>query len=180
MLAGNFTFSFLIVLLILLPSCDDLPLQADGSQKQAHKEGAVTGQAFSVELPCFSCHSRKRFNDPAVFPHGAHKEMGLHCNQCHIIKSHETLSLNGDTCNNCHNLTLMRLSLTEMPAVFNHKSHADMFGCGDCHKDTFRMKIDSIKITMDGIYKGNFCGKCHNGRSAFSSTNCDRCHKTAS
>jgi c(7)-type cytochrome triheme protein len=32
-------------------------------------------------------------------------------------------------------------------------------------------------MTMDAIYQNKFCGKCHNGQSAFGSSECQRCHK---
>ena len=51
--------------------------------------------------------------------------------------------------------------------------------CKDCHnKDTFpRMKQDTVKITMDDIYAGKFCGVCHNGTRAFGAQgNCTKCH----
>jgi c(7)-type cytochrome triheme protein len=30
---------------------------------------------------------------------------------------------------------------------------------------------------MDEIFKGEFCGKCHNGKMAFAATDCGKCHK---
>lgn len=53
------------------------------------------------------------------------------------------------------------------------------FSCKDCHNaDMFpKMKQGTVKITMDKIYAGELCGKCHNGDTAFAAkTSCARCH----
>ncbi|MEE9524820.1 MAG: cytochrome c3 family protein [Thermodesulfovibrionales bacterium] len=168
-------YLLMALLLISAVSCNFAAQEADSGQPPV-SESVV--QKNPVNLPCFSCHSYDDFQNPEVFPHSMHKDMGLHCNQCHIIKSHESMSLNGSTCNNCHNLTIMKLSLTSMPVSFNHQSHAGMFGCGDCHKEIFNMKTNSVRMTMKSINKGKFCGKCHNGKIAFPSTNCNPCHST--
>ena len=165
----------LILIALVAVSCNVLPQDANGSPAGNEQEDIETP---SMNLPCFHCHSIETFRDPRTFPHETHRDMGLHCNQCHIIRTHESMELNGSTCNSCHNLKLMKLSRTNMPALFDHDTHANMFGCGDCHSDIFRMKAGSTKIDMAGMYKGKYCGKCHNGRSAFASDNCGRCHKS--
>ncbi len=39
------------------------------------------------------------------------------------------------------------------------------------------MKKGSVEITMDKIYAGELCGKCHNGDRAFEAKkSCNRCH----
>lgn len=51
--------------------------------------------------------------------------------------------------------------------------------CIDCHPDIFVMK-GNIRITMDDIYAGKFCGACHNGIKGFDARKqdtCNRCHK---
>ena len=161
------------ILMMLTVSCNFTSHEAASSQARDTKE--VIAKSL-VNLPCFKCHSYKDFKNNRNFPHDTHRSMGLHCNQCHIIKAHESMTLNSDTCNNCHNLTLMKLSLTNMPAEFNHEKHSGMFACKDCHKDMFRMKVNSVKITMKSINKGKFCGRCHNGRIAFPASKCTRCH----
>jgi c(7)-type cytochrome triheme protein len=32
-------------------------------------------------------------------------------------------------------------------------------------------------MKMDDIYQGKFCGKCHDGQTAFGSAECQKCHK---
>jgi c(7)-type cytochrome triheme protein len=40
----------------------------------------------------------------------------------------------------------------------------------------FPMVRGKEKITMQEIYRGQYCGSCHNGKKAFSSSDCSRCH----
>lgn len=66
------------------------------------------------------------------------------------------------------------------PVAFDGRKHAEAgLKCTDCHKaDLFpRMKKGTVKITMDDIYEGKFCGACHDGSKAFAPReNCTRCH----
>jgi len=51
--------------------------------------------------------------------------------------------------------------------------------CSDCHNPEMfpKMKQGTIKITMNDLYAGKYCGKCHNGKKAFLiKENCTRCH----
>ena len=102
--------------------------------------------------------------------------MGLHCNQCHIIKGHSSIALNGNTCKSCHDMGVMKLSNTSMPAMYDHAKHAAMFECRECHMDLFRMKSGGNQVSMQGINKGRFCGRCHNGKIASAPENCASCH----
>jgi len=66
--------------------------------------------------------------------------------------------------------------------IFDGSTHqAAGLACKDCHTaDLFpTMKKGTVKITMDELYAGKYCGKCHDGKSAFSSKSCDRCHYKA-
>lgn len=68
------------------------------------------------------------------------------------------------------------------PVVFPHWVHSMNFTCKVCHTDLgFQMKAGEDDIKMKEIFQGKWCGKCHNGRIAFTSaspkdTNCNRCH----
>ena len=51
--------------------------------------------------------------------------------------------------------------------------------CSDCHNpDIFpKMKQGTVKITMNDLKAGKYCGRCHNGKKAFLIMgNCTRCH----
>ena len=62
------------------------------------------------------------------------------------------------------------------PVVFPHWFHRIRFKCKVCHEDIFVMKAGANEVTMIKIIKGEFCGKCHNGRIAWAPLYCDRCH----
>ncbi len=51
--------------------------------------------------------------------------------------------------------------------------------CSDCHNPEMfpKMKQGTIKITMNDLYAGKYCGRCHDGKKAFFiKENCTRCH----
>lgn len=62
------------------------------------------------------------------------------------------------------------------PVVFPHWFHRIRFKCKVCHEDIFLLKAGGNDINMLKIMKGQYCGKCHNGRIAWSPLYCDRCH----
>lgn len=59
---------------------------------------------------------------------------------------------------------------------FSHDSHTGAFGCNECHSTVFPMKSGKTKVTMEAIYQGQYCGMCHNGKKAFASSECLKCH----
>lgn len=66
--------------------------------------------------------------------------------------------------------------------VFEHKIHIDQgLECDSCHDDLFEMETGSAEakddFTMASLYKGKYCGACHDGDMAFASnTRCTVCH----
>jgi len=67
--------------------------------------------------------------------------------------------------------------------IFNHKRHTMEAGleCDSCHDGIFNMEAGSAAenddFTMDSLYKGKYCGACHDGQTAFaSSSRCTSCH----
>ncbi|HTP42470.1 MAG TPA: cytochrome c3 family protein [Nitrospiria bacterium] len=62
------------------------------------------------------------------------------------------------------------------PVVFPHWFHRIRFKCKVCHDDIFQMRAGADHVTMIEIIKGNYCGRCHNGRIAWAPLYCDRCH----
>ena len=67
--------------------------------------------------------------------------------------------------------------------VFDHKVHTIEAGldCGSCHDELFEMEAGAAEedeqFTMDTLYKGGYCGACHDGETAFASdTRCTACH----
>ena len=66
--------------------------------------------------------------------------------------------------------------------IFSHKVHVEKgLACDMCHNRLFEQKAkkaqDSADFAMDALYKGKYCGACHNGSLAFASnTRCATCH----
>jgi c(7)-type cytochrome triheme protein len=67
--------------------------------------------------------------------------------------------------------------------LFTHRSHTEGKGllCDRCHSGLFEMEALKVQekkdFNMDSLYRGKYCGTCHNGKQAFASnTQCARCH----
>lgn len=66
--------------------------------------------------------------------------------------------------------------------IFDHKVHTGQgLDCASCHDDVFPMETGASEakedFTMDSLYKGKYCGACHDGKTAFASnTRCSACH----
>jgi len=71
---------------------------------------------------------------------------------------------------------------TPVQAMFNHQSHTTMgFSCEDCHFELFEMEEGAVleegDFTMAAFAEGKYCGQCHDGGMAFSTTTqCGACH----
>lgn len=65
--------------------------------------------------------------------------------------------------------------------VFDGAAHKKAgLTCKDCHNpEVFpKMRKGAVKITMQEMYAGKYCGRCHNGKRAFAIyDNCTRCHR---
>jgi c(7)-type cytochrome triheme protein len=61
---------------------------------------------------------------------------------------------------------------------FEGEEHAEKgYKCEACHPSLFQMKKGSAKITMPALDKGQFCGYCHNGKTAFATDDPGKCHE---
>ena len=63
------------------------------------------------------------------------------------------------------------------PVIFPHWIHRLEFKCKVCHPAIFEMRSGSNDIDMKKIVDGQFCGKCHNGTTAWKPVECARCHR---
>lgn len=69
----------------------------------------------------------------------------------------------------------------ESDAYFPHSSHTEWLTCESCHPKLFpyrELGLDgsgSYTISMDRVFEGQYCGKCH-GVVAFALDYCNRCH----
>lgn len=63
-----------------------------------------------------------------------------------------------------------------MPYVrFPHLAHTQWLSCSNCHPKIFIPQEGANPINMDGVLKGEFCGRCHD-KVSFSLFICERCH----
>lgn len=59
--------------------------------------------------------------------------------------------------------------------VFSHRVHGT--SCNMCHPKIFVKKSNSNHVSMKAMERGQSCGACHNGRTAFSvKGDCVTCH----
>lgn len=69
----------------------------------------------------------------------------------------------------------------ETDALFPHSGHTEWLTCESCHPAIFPYRelgmdaSDKYGISMDRVFEGEFCGKCH-GVVAFALDSCMRCH----
>ncbi len=69
----------------------------------------------------------------------------------------------------------------ETDAYFPHSAHTQWLTCESCHTAIFPYRelgldgSDRFRISMDQIFEGQYCGKCH-GVVAFALDSCNRCH----
>lgn len=62
--------------------------------------------------------------------------------------------------------------------MFPHSIHTYWLSCNNCHPKIFIPEAGANPISMDEIFKGQWCGRCH-GKVAFTfwpRENCVRCH----
>ncbi len=65
--------------------------------------------------------------------------------------------------------------------VFSGKEHAEHgLKCNDCHTKLFQMKKGTAQMKMADLNDKKYCGACHDGTKAFSTSDkekCGKCHK---
>lgn len=145
--------------------------------------------ANDLGLECHSCHdSIFTMKDGAATASGtftmAAFAEGKYCGACH--DGDNAFALDSD-CTICHSTPEdpdpMVWTQPVKAVVFHHKIHVDDYGfeCSACHDGTFAMKKGAAEhaddFTMKSLYAGKYCGKCHDGDTAFASnTLCNACH----
>lgn len=68
----------------------------------------------------------------------------------------------------------------EMPFVrFPHRSHTAWLDCSNCHPTPFLPKAGTNAISMTSIFRGDYCGMCHDRVAFISYFSCFRCHSVA-
>jgi c(7)-type cytochrome triheme protein len=60
--------------------------------------------------------------------------------------------------------------------VFPHGTHTALLSCASCHPGIFQMAAGANPITMEKIFAGEYCGRCHGSVAFAVPTGCPRCH----
>lgn len=75
------------------------------------------------------------------------------------------------------NLDVIMRSTKEMPNVrFPHNSHTQWLDCSNCHPRPFEPRAGAAKIVMADIFRGKYCGMCHDRVAFITFFSCQRCH----
>jgi c(7)-type cytochrome triheme protein len=78
---------------------------------------------------------------------------------------------------NMLDLDVVMKNTKEMPFVrFPHYSHTLWLDCSNCHPAPFEPKAGSTPITMADIFRGKYCGMCHDRVAFITFFSCQRCH----
>lgn len=102
-------------------------------------------------------------------------EAGASCGACHDGGSAFSVKEN---CTTCHAGDIEYVNADVGNAIFPHEAHTGMFGCDECHPDIFKPEKGANKTTMEAMERGESCGACHDGSSAFGvADECAACHK---
>lgn len=104
------------------------------------------------------------------------EEKSASCGFCH--NGSRAFSVKGD-CAKCHPTHDMTFENDGGTVVFSHDVHTGMYKCSECHPNIFVPSHGkNQQATMEKMEKGESCGACHDGGTAFTvKENCDTCHK---
>jgi len=78
---------------------------------------------------------------------------------------------------NVLDLDIVMKNTKEMPYVrFPHQSHTFWLDCSNCHPVPFIAKTGANPVSMSEIFRGRYCGMCHDRVAFITFFSCDRCH----
>lgn len=78
---------------------------------------------------------------------------------------------------NVLDLDIVMKNTKEMPYVrFPHQSHTLWLDCSNCHPVPFVAKTGANPVSMSEIFRGRYCGMCHDRVAFITFFSCDRCH----
>jgi c(7)-type cytochrome triheme protein len=172
-----------ILLLVVLPSVlyarwikDKVYLQTESVGKVEFSHYAHL-EMKSVGKDCTTCHNgifHVVTKKNPVFTM-ADMRAGKACGACHNGKL--AFSVAGH-CTTCHAGDMVFVDANAGNVTFSHEGHIGTFACDECHPDLFKPEKGADKMTMQAMEKGEFCGACHDGSTAFGvAEDCESCHK---
>lgn len=173
-------------------NCAACHIAPEGDITWEEPSKVVFGHAAHVDdmgLECSACHDAiftmksGAATESGTFTMAAFAE-GKYCGACH--NGNDAFASDSD-CSTCHALPTdpdpMVWIKPVKAVVFFHNTHVEEYGldCDSCHDGTFAMKKGAAEhaddFTMKSLYEGKYCGKCHDGDTAFASnTLCNTCH----
>lgn len=126
----------------------------------------------SIKTNCKTCHNAIfNLRNKARYTM-ADMEKGKSCGVCHNGKRAFGLA----DCIQCHKVGDISIKVKETgPVTFSHKRHLGAYKCSVCHPKIYDLAV-SKPVTMAQMEKGKSCGACHNGKTAFGTAECLKCH----
>jgi len=74
-------------------------------------------------------------------------------------------------------LDVIMRNTRDMPHVrFPHRAHTQWLACSNCHPDPFQPVAGRATIRMADIFRGQYCGRCHDRVAFITFFSCHRCH----
>lgn len=176
-----------LLLLIVLSVGAPSALYARWIKDKVYLETADVGKVeFShfnhleaVGRKCPACHNGiyhivSKNNPPFTMQE---MEKGKACGACHDGK--KAFSVKKD-CDTCHRNGDIAYETDAGKAIFSHAVHTGMYGCESCHPSPFKAEKGANTASMEQMEKGDSCGACHDGNTAFSvktDDDCGKCHE---
>ncbi len=143
------------------------------------KETGPTHFSHAIHIKKFECGACH----PSLFaPNQKNKRVGMaamekgaSCGACHNAKQAFAIK----ECSKCHpTRELLYKEKSTGDIVFSHKFHTTLYGCAACHTTVFKTTRSQVKVSMQKMETGKSCGRCHDGKTAFSvKDKCESCHK---
>ncbi len=85
--------------------------------------------------------------------------------------------LSADAKMNVLKLDVVMRNTKEMPYVlFPHESHTLWLDCASCHPSPFLAQAGANPVSMNEIFRGRYCGMCHDRVAFITFFSCERCH----
>lgn len=77
-------------------------------------------------------------------------------------------------------LDIILKNTRDMPYVrFPHRAHTEWLACSNCHDQIFVPQAGANPMNMEKIFRGQYCGVCHDRVAFVTHQACERCHNVA-
>lgn len=132
------------------------------------KQEGIKDNCKTCHNAIFNLRAKQRFTM-------ADMEKGKSCGACH----NEKRAFGLKECASCHKAGNVSIPVKETgPVIFGHKKHVKDNNCSLCHPKLYDLSPKRRPVTMAQMEKGKSCGACHNGKAAFKTEECAKCHPT--